>query len=424
MAHQVALTVRATVKAGRYDGLGRVLERMRAEGAAHNSVLPFARLRGVHFARLFGLEESADLDGATLPSSLFYMADVDAPVHRHLRDLADLLGEGTDTVFGHCDEYPAEPTPGTRLAWLLRHSVAAAATYVHQVGRTVDQVCDEQLLRERIESFLDLPDAVPAALTATEAHGRIRSFARHRDDLRWARRPARRPGLGYRVRDAVHLLALPLLALLTLPVLLPTVVVVLLLVRMSERRDVADAGPASAAHTRALERDEDHVVQNPFTAIGLVKPGRVRRLTLRAVLLGLDYANRHVYNRDNLAGVRTIHFARWVPVDDGRRLIFASSYDGTLESYMDDFIDRLAWGLNAVFSNGVGYPSTRWLLFGGARDETAFKSYLRRHQVVTPVWYSAYDALPARNVDAHSELRADLVRKLSETEADEWLALL
>ena len=77
---------------------------------------------------------------------------------------------------------------------------------------------------------------------------------------------------------------------------------------------------------------------------------------MRGVLLGLDYANRHVFNRDNLAGVRTIHFARWVPVDDGRRLIFASSYDGTLESYMDDFIDRLSWGLNAVFSNGMGYP--------------------------------------------------------------------
>ena len=91
---------------------------------------------------------------------------------------------------------------------------------------------------------------------------------------------------------------------------------------------------------------------------------------------------------------------------------------------MDDFIDRLSWGLNAVFSNGMGYPSTRWLVLGGAKDETAFKNYLRNHQIVTPVWYSAYDAIPARNVDANSQLRDDLPSALDERDADEWMALL
>ena len=31
---------------------------------------------------------------------------------------------------------------------------------------------------------------------------------------------------------------------------------------------------------------------------------------------------------------------------------------------MDDFIDKVAWGLNIVFSNGFGYPRARWLVFG------------------------------------------------------------
>ena len=81
--------------------------------------------------------------------------------------------------------------------------------------------------------------------------------------------------------------------------------------------------------------------------------------------------------------MKTIHFARWVFLDDGRRVFFASNYDGSLESYMDDFIDKIAWGLNIVFSNGVGYPRTRWLVLDGARDELAFKDYLRLHQVPT-----------------------------------------
>ena len=109
-----------------------------------------------------------------------------------------------------------------------------------------------------------------------------------------------------------------------------------------------------------------------------------------------DYAVRHIFNRADLAGVKTIHFARWVFLDGRRRVVFASSYDGSVESYMDDFIDKVWWGLNAVFSNGVGYPRTRWLLFGGARDERAFKRVLRRRQEPVQVWYSAYPDLTAR----------------------------
>ena len=104
---------------------------------------------------------------------------------------------------------------------------------------------------------------------------------------------------------------------------------------------------------------------------------------MRVALAGLDFACRHSFARDNLAGVTSIHFARWVPLDDGERLIFASSYDGSLESYMDDFISRLAWGINLVFSNGVGFPRARWLVLDGARDEISYKHYLRRHQVPT-----------------------------------------
>ena len=58
------------------------------------------------------------------------------------------------------------------------------------------------------------------------------------------------------------------------------------------------------------------------------------------------------------------------------------------------------------------------------RRTTAFKNYLRNHQIVTPVWYSAYDTLPARNIDANSQVRTDLPREPEERAADERLALL
>ena len=104
----------------------------------------------------------------------------------------------------------------------------------------------------------------------------------------------------------------------------------------------------------------------------------------------LDYTARHVYRRGYLTRVQTIHFARWVLLDEGKRLFFASNYDGSVESYMDDFINKVAWGINLVFSNGVGFPRTTWLLKGGARFEQKYKRFLRRHQLPTAVWYNAY----------------------------------
>jgi hypothetical protein len=149
-------------------------------------------------------------------------------------------------------------------------------------------------------------------------------------------------------------------------------------------------------------------VHNPFTAVGLVKPGLFRRLTISGVLYAINYIARHVFNRGNLAGVRTIHFARWVFLNDKRRVLFASNYDGSLENYMDDFIDKIAWGLNIVFSNGYGYPRARWLIADGANDELAFKDYLRRHQVPTHVWYSAYGRLTSANIANNEQIRAGL----------------
>ena len=197
---------------------------------------------------------------------------------------------------------------------------------------------------------------------------------------------------------------LPLLPLLLLA--LPIFAVVL---RIHERRD-GTPPHIKQEQDRILELAalEDHLVQNPFMAVGHVKPGKFRLLTLSAVLIGLNFTTRHIFNRGSLSGVKTIHFARWVFLDGKRRMFFASNYDGSMESYMDDFIDKVAWGLNLVFSNGIGYPKTRWLVFGGARDELAFKDYLRVHQVPTRVWHSAYGDLTALNIKQNERIRAGL----------------
>jgi hypothetical protein len=123
--------------------------------------------------------------------------------------------------------------------------------------------------------------------------------------------------------------------------------------------------------------------------------------------------------------VDTIHFARWAMLDGGRRVIFESNYDGSPESYQDDFIG-IAYGLNLVFSNGRGWPRSRWLLFGGASDEQAFRAYYRDHQVRTQVWFAspAYRNLTAVNVARNERIRRGLTQPLKPRELEEWVRLL
>jgi len=195
--------------------------------------------------------------------------------------------------------------------------------------------------------------------------------------------------------------------------------------RAHETADPVIAPRPDATEVATLAALEDHQVSNPFSAFGGVKPGRFRGWTLRFVFWLLDFSVRHLYTRGRLARVGTIHFARWVFLDSRRRLFFGSNYDGSLDSYMDDFINKVAYGLNLVFSNGVGYPRTSWLLLGGAKHEQPFKNYLRRHQVPTQVWYKAYPGLTAADLATNTMIREGLQSaSMRENDARAWLALI
>jgi hypothetical protein len=192
-----------------------------------------------------------------------------------------------------------------------------------------------------------------------------------------------------------------------------------------EKTDAELCDRVDQAYTDNLASIEDHDVSNSFTAMGSLKPGIVRRVTAKTVFFAIDYAARHVFNRGGLARVRTIHFARWVFLDGGKRVVFLSNYDGSLESYMDDFINKVGFGLNLAFSAGIGYPTTNWLVLDGCGDERKFKEYLRRHQLPTQVWYKAYPGLTAVDLERNGRIREGVDSPtLTDREAREWVALL
>ncbi len=91
---------------------------------------------------------------------------------------------------------------------------------------------------------------------------------------------------------------------------------------------------------------------------------------------------------------------------------------------MDDFINKVSFGLNLVFSNGIGYPKTDWLVFHGAKDEQRFKNFIRRHELPTEVWYNGHSGLTNFDLRRNALIRQGLERRsMTDGELKEWLAL-
>jgi hypothetical protein len=371
----------------------------------------------VHFARFFIMDATTDLQGQPLAPRLVFLADADGPAEPFLRDLVGLAGDGLDHIYSHCEDYPGGIG---RLDFLLAHQVEAAAIYINTRGRTVSQIKQEAQLHSEVQAFLDDHEDEWRGAPPRRVRAAIQEFVEREAALDWARQPIPRDPT-YILGERIHFMLVAIAGIVLFPYILPLLPVWLWLLRRHEKADTPPDIAPNDEIIQTLAAQEDHGIQNPFTSAGFLKPGLFRRLTANVVLFGTNFLTRHVFNHADLIGVKTIHSARWLFIDDQRRVIFASNYDGSLESYMDDFIDKIAWGLNATFSNGVDYPRTNWLILDGAHDEQVFKRFNLMHQLVAPFWYAAYQGLTALNIENNARIRTGLYGDMDDISAQAWL---
>ncbi|WP_028661083.1 hypothetical protein [Nocardioides insulae] len=420
MSHQVGLTFTAAVAPGREESLRAMLRHLDLD-PAHNDVLPFAELPDVHFARFLVLPEGTAGFGAT---TLVLTVDADGPAGPRVRDLAEEVGAGIDAVFGHCAGYPADPTSRQRRSWLAAHQENSEVFYIHAVGRTLTQILDEARLRSAVVGFVDAEHARLAALDDRGVRDAIRAFVSETPGLAPALEPPAAPGLLFRVREKSHKLAVPALLVVGLPIVVPALLLWAVAFRVRELREPVPLQVLDPDRLRALSDREDFEVMNQFTSIAPIRPGPLLRITSQLTLWIGNYTARHVFTRGSLSGLTTVHFARFKRFGPRRHLLFTSYYDGSLESYNNDFVDQVAWVLNVVFGQQEGYPRTRWMVLDGARDERGFKAFIRGHQIETQVWYTAYPDLAAVTLDQNARLRAGLGDDLDGEELRAWLELI
>jgi hypothetical protein len=427
MTPQSNFMVAAPIAPGREDALRSLLATMNLRPGvvdSNNELVPFARFDRLHVARFVILQDETlgDLTqyGEAFPDAtvwLVFLGDCDGSTEAMLAEFATRAGAGLTRIFAHCQGFG-----GDLLAWMHTHSAAPAAQYFNWVGRTVRQIREEAVLHAALRERLVRDMATFAGQPPAAIHQMLATSVRQNGPPLTP--PAATPVL-WRASQIGNLIGVPLALLALFPFLLLYAPLFLWQLRQRETTDAVIAPRPTPDHIDSLSVLEDHDVTNQFSAFGSVKPGNFRVWTLIFVFWVLNFSTRQIYTRGRLARVGTIHFARWVFMDDRRRLLFASNYDGSLDSYMDDFINKVAYGLNLVFSNGIGWPRTNFLLGGGAQDEQTFKYYLRRHQVPTQVWYKAYPGLTTADLARNTQIREGLERPaMKDAEARRWLAMI
>jgi hypothetical protein len=436
MTPQSTFMIVAPIQQNRIGAMRELLASMNSgPGIADpkNALIPFAAFDNLHFARLVVLDDLTIGDAAEFygierpdpPIYLAFLADFDGSYDAFISRLVKVAAPGLQKIFSLCEGFSADMD---LRAWIVSHEAESSASYCNWVGRTVQQTKEEERLRVALRAYLDRTPEV-ADSPASVLHQSLHRFVQGEKKAgRLTLTPPAATPLGWNVRhiwDWAKLVLAILGFLVTLPLTIIPLAILAWMLRSRENSDPEFAPLANRQLRMSLDALEDYDVTNQFSAMGSLKPGWFRRFIVHLALFVIDVTAKTIYTQGRLTRIHTIHFARWVFLDNHARMYFASSYDGSLESYNEDFINKVSIGLNLIFGNGIGYPRTAWLISKGAKDEQPFKYYLRRHELPTDVWFNAHTGLTASDLQRNSIVRLAVEKpSLSETEAREYVTLL
>ncbi len=418
---QRSMTVIVPVRRGSEQSLKDLLTSI-GRDIEGNTHIRFARFPSIHFARWAMIPPPDTSDPNGPPTQLVFGTDHDGPDETLIGDAVAGAMDALDAIYSHCEGWPGPGDKGHAAEYFLSRRIPYGARHIACRGRTVRQLKDAADAHGRMEEYvstvirptragsgeaLDGPTAARRLAAIRDGACPVPSISAPPPSLPLSAVIA---GVVGAVGGGLYLLGRrsPRLGLLGAAALVGGGMALL---GVLHRHEVADWGangekwkettPPTLDHLRELRVWEDHKVQNQMTHLVPVKPGRFRRVTLNAVLAAIDFLARFHWNQGNLGGIPTIHFARWMLIDGGDRLLFFSNFDGSWENYLGDFVDRASAGLTGVWSNTVEFPPTKNLICDGAQRAEAFKNWTRKYQIETQVWYSAYpDVSVVNQLDA------------------------
>ena len=370
--------------------------------------IEFRHSRHIHFARFVILD---DPDRGRERKRLLYSANYDGELDSHLAELMAITPD-MDAIWGRVEGYTGR---AAFAAFIRAHAQEPEACYIAFRDETVGRIHDAIAFRRLAQTLIDDASSLAALLPQLSsgapawATGQVRPWIvsatrrlfRALPIVADLFRAVARNGLGNVLRGARRIIASldrdPLLRWVNRvtgndmpPQRSPYSSVWLDHCAVPVALVPGDELPSGPNHQIPPTFREDVIAQNQLTLVTVVMPGQVDRV--RAVMAAIDSYSRRLSPPGSLMGISTIHFVKWLVIDNGRRLMMVSDYDGSWESYIDEFAEMILSGLDAIWETSYGYPPD------GARDLPAFKRFLRSHQVPAEIFFSAYPEQTVLNI--------------------------
>jgi len=220
------------------------------------------------------------------------------------------------------------------------------------------------------------------------------------------------------------LLSVAALALLSTALVASAAVgVFLVFLRRAEKREIPDTSQAPLDKLRAIMAQENPPghAQNHILAVGTLKPGWFRAFAHAIALWGIRNLIVFGFRPGFVINMGTIHYARWWRLPGTKKVCFYSNFDGSWESYLEDFITRARQGQTAAWSNWQGFPRTRFMIGAGAQDGDAFKRWVRTQQQIVPFWYARFPELTSDQIRNNAIIHSGASRARTASESEEWL---
>ncbi len=389
---------------------------------------------GIHFARIVYIPPEKRFEGWVALESNFDAETDDAKRARegHLEALVRTQTEGMRALFACCEGFPADASMGALYAFCRRSLVDSTITYQGHASRSLPRIRMEQHLRDVILDFVH---------TARDPGPKLEFFGRIRDHVRArALEDERLSGLDVdapppsspnpKVRkDKLENGMFPYTHAAHVALIytrLPN------LLKWCHEDTVYDLREVQEKWTDEDRRSfsdlaatEDYAIQNALTHVVPVRSGAGRLAVLEHAHAYIEeMSHKHFVEVGCLGGIPTIHFAKWLLIDGGKRLLFFSNYDHSWESYLGDFVDDAALGLNLAWSCTEQYPRTTCLFKEGAKDEETFKAWGRAYQRPTQVFYSAYPDLAIAGINNNTWIRHGIHQDPGNLDLDTWFRRL
>ena len=184
-------------------------------------------------------------------------------------------------------------------------------------------------------------------------------------------------------------------------------------------------GPFPQLDAAAVQRLQDlinaedrpeHSIYNHVAGLSILRPDYrgLRWLRTQLALRFLNLFYRTYFVKGKLVTIPSIHFAQWSLID-GRRLLFLTNYDGSADSYLDDFFNSLAAGVAFIWFDTQLFPRTS--------DPRLLKLWVRAGQTLASVRYRApvYDGLSVGMINNNNFIRTRLLRGRGQASARRWL---